>query len=170
MTLTWGDSSVSSSNVRNIESLEAFQAGLIRLSSDWEQAIQEVRMMVHRAEEYFSSDRPAYWRRQTQLAERELTQAKDDLVVKRSAPRAEDRPAATEAVKRVKLAEARLRLCEAKKRAAKKWSLEVKQQCDDLLGPIADVAEHCEVLLPSAAAELRQLIEQLKLYADKSDT
>ena len=160
---------MSHSNVRNIESLEAFHAGMIRLSSGWEQAIQEVRMMVHRAEEHFASERPAYWRQQTRLAERERNEARDDLVVKRSTIRAKDRPAATEAVKRLRVAEARLRICEEKQREAKKWALEIKRQCDELRGPMANVAEHCEALLPTAAAELRQLIEQLKLYAEKSD-
>jgi hypothetical protein len=158
---------VSTSNVRNIESLEAFHAGLVRLADDWDKALQEVRMLVHRAETYFSSDRPAYWRRQTRLAEREVTEAKDNLAQKRAAIRPGDRPAATEAAKRVRLAEQRLRECQAKQGKAKAWAIEISQQCDDLLGPLADVMEHCEVLLPSAAGELRGLIDQLRLYAEQ---
>lgn len=154
------------SNVRSIESLENFHAGLVRLSGDWDKTIQEVRMMVHRADEYFSQDRPKYWRHQTQLAERRLGEAKDQLAQKRSAVRAADRPAATEAAMRVESAEQRLRFCEAKVREASAWSLKISQHCNDVLGPLADVAEHCEVLLPTAATELRGLIEQLKLYAD----
>jgi hypothetical protein len=40
------------------------------------------------------------------------------------------------------------------------------------LGPLADVLEHCEVLLPTAATELASLIEQLRAYAEqgKQDT
>lgn len=158
---------MSTSNVRNIESLEAFHAGLVTLSGDWGKTLQEVRMMVHRAESYFAQDRPAYWRRQTQLAERELTEAKDNLSQKRAAIRPGDRPPATEAAKRVNLAEQRLRDCQAKQRAAKTWSIEISQQCDELLGPLADVVEHCEVLLPAAADELRSLIEHLRIYAEK---
>lgn len=159
---------MSASNVRSIESLENFHAGLIRLSGDWEKTIQEVRMMVHRAEEYFSQDRPKHWRHQTQLAERRLGEAKDQLAQKRAAVRAVDRPAATEAAMRVELAERRLRHCQAKSREAKAWSLQIAKSCSDVLGPLADVAEHCEVLLPTAATELRGLIEQLKFYADKT--
>lgn len=159
---------MSTSNVRNIESLEAFHGGLIRLSEDWDKTLQEVRMMVNRAESYFAQDRPAYWRRQQKLAERELTEAKDRLAEKRSAIRAEDRPPATEEAKRVSRAEQRLRECEAKLRETKAWALEISQQCDGLLGPLADVLEHCEVLLPTAATELRTLIEQLRAYAEQS--
>jgi hypothetical protein len=158
---------VSTSNVRNIESLEAFHAGLVRLAGDWDATLQEIRMMVQRAETYFAQDRPAYWRRQTQLAERELNEAKDNLAQKRAAIRPGDRPPATEAAKRVKKAEDRLQQCREKQRASKVWAIEISQQCDGLLGPLADVVEHCEVLLPSAADELRRLIDQLRLYAEQ---
>ena len=128
--------------------------------------------MVQRAEVYFAQDRPRYWRRQTQLAERELTEARDNLAQKRAAIRPGDRPAATEAAKRVRTCEARLRDCQEKQRLAKAMAIEISQQCDEVLGPLADVVEHCEVLLPTAADELRTLIEHLRTYADQkqSDT
>lgn len=159
---------MTSSNVRSIESLERFHETMIQSASDWEAVVQELRMMVHRAEAYFGEDRPRYWRHQTQLAEQHLNEAKDQLAQKRSAVRAQDRPAATEAVKKVQLAEQRLRLCETKARDARSWAIEIRKQCSDVLGPLADVAQHCEVGMPSAATELRGLIEQLKAYAEKS--
>ncbi|MDE0862386.1 MAG: hypothetical protein OSA98_01275 [Rubripirellula sp.] len=158
---------MSHSNVRNIESLETFHAGLIRLSSDWEQTLQEIRMLIQRADVYFSEDRPGYWQHQTQVAERELNEAKDNLAQKRAATRPGDRPPATEASKRVQKIEQRLRDCQLKQQQAKAWSIEISQQCDQLLGPLADVGEHCEVLLPAAANELRQLISALRKYAEQ---
>lgn len=158
---------MSTSNVRNIESLQAFHGGLVRLAENWDQALQEIRMLVERADVYFSQERPAYWRRQTRLAERELNEAKDNLAQKQSAARAADRPAATEAAKRVRSAETRLRVCTDKQRQAKALAIEISQKCNDVLGPLADVLEHCEVLLPTAANELATLIEQLRLYAEQ---
>ncbi len=140
----------------------------MRLSSDWQKSLEEVRMLVQRAEEYFATDRPAYWRQQLQLAERELNEARDNLAQKRAAFRPGDRPAATEATRRVQSAEQRLRECQQKHRDCRAWSLEISQQCDSLLGPLADVMEHCEVLLPAAARELRTLIDQLRLYAEQN--
>lgn len=159
---------MSSSNVRNIESLQAFHGGLVRLAGDWDKTLQEVRMMIHRADSYFSQDRPAYWRRQTRLAERELNEAKDNLAQQQAAVRAADRLPATEAAKRVNLALQRARECQAKQREAKAWAIEISRKCDDLLGPLADVLEHCEVLLPTAANELSALIEQLRAYAEQA--
>lgn len=159
---------MSTSNVRNIDSLEAFHEGLNRLSSDWQKTLEEVRMLVHRAEEYFETDRPAYWRQQLQMAERELNEARDNLAQKRAAIRPGDRPSATEATRRVQAAEQRLRDCQQKQRDCHSWALEISRQCDSLLGPLADVMEHCEVLLPAAARELRTLIEQLRVYAEQN--
>ncbi len=158
---------MSKSNVRRIDSLEDFHSGLIRLSSEWQKTVEEIRMLVRRAETHFSDELPSYWRQQLQLAERELNKARDNLATKRAAVRPGDRPKATEALQRVRTAEQRLRVCQQKQRDCRTWSLEISRQCDALLGPLADVIEHCEVLLPEAARELRTLIDQLRVYAEQ---
>ncbi|QDT12532.1 hypothetical protein [Planctomycetes bacterium K23_9] len=160
---------MSESNVRDIESLAAFHAGLLKLSDNWDAVLQELRMAIHRADQYFADDRPRYWRRQIELAERELNEAKDNLSQKRAAVRASDRPAATEAVNRVNQAKRRLDLCREKSRLAKAIAVEISHECDVVLGPLADVSEHCDVLLPKAAGELKTLIEHLRRYAEKSE-
>ena len=76
-------------------------------------------MLVQRAETHFSEDRPRYWKHQTQLAERALNEAKDNLAQKRAATRPADRPAATEASRQVQKMERRLRDCELKQKQAK---------------------------------------------------
>jgi len=124
-------------------------------------------MLVQRAETHFSEDRPRYWKHQTQLAERALNEAKDNLAQKRAATRPADRPAATEASRQVQQMERRLRDCELKQKQAKAWSIEISHQCDQLLGPLADVVEHCELLLPAAANELRQMITELEKYTEQ---
>ena len=125
-------------------------------------------MLVQRADSYFSQDRPNYWRQQARLAETKLTEAKNNLAQKRASVRPGDRSPATEAVKRVQVAEKRVNECHQKQRKAKSWAIEISQECDELLGPLADVVQHCELLLPAAAVELRGLIDQLRLYAEQA--
>ena len=124
-------------------------------------------MLVQRAASHFSEDRPRYWKQQTQLAERALNEAKESLAQKRAATRPGDRPTATEALSKVHQMELRLQHCELKRKQAKAWSIEISHQCDQLLGPLADVAEHCEFLLPAAANELRQMITELEKYTEQ---
>lgn len=161
---------MSTSNVRSIESLAAFRSGMVKLSDNWDKTLQDLRVTIQRVEQYFSHDRPRYWKRQVQLAERELTEAKDNLSQKRAVARASDRVSATEAVQRVNKAKRRLTECREKQRKAKAVSLEMSQQCDALRGPLADVAEHCEVGLPKAALQLQQLVDHLRAYAEQADS
>ncbi|TWU04467.1 hypothetical protein [Stieleria varia] len=159
---------MSTSDVRNVESLERLRVGLLSLSDDWEKVLQEIRLVVHRAEDYFASRVPSYWRGQTQLAERELTEAKDYLSQKLASARASDRPSAIEAKKRVHSAQQRLNVCREKTRIARTLAVEIKQQCDEMLGPLADMTEHCETILPMAAGELKTLLQTLHDYMDSS--
>ena len=126
-------------------------------------------MIVQRAETYFAQDRPAYWRRQTQVGRARADRGEGparlkaiDCSSRRSSSgdrggQASQRRRATASAVRGEAT----RDCEA-------WALEVSQQCDGLLGPLADVVEHCEVLLPTAANELRAMIEQLRAYAEQA--
>lgn len=161
---------MSTSNVRSIESLAAFRSGMLKLSGNWDKTLQELRVSIERVDQYFSDERPRYWRRQVQLAERELTESKDNLSQKQASVRSSDKVSATEAVQRVNKAKRRLDDCRNKQRKAKAIALEMSQQCDSLLGPLADVAEHCEVVLPKAAHELQKLVDHLRSYAEQADS
>lgn len=159
---------MSASDVRNIDSLRRLKAGVLGLADDWEKTLQEIRLSVQRAEQYFGDEMPRYWRRQTELAERELTEARDDLQRKQSAARAADRPSALEAQKRVARAKARLELCRDRTKLAKSIAIEVRHQCDEILGPLADMTDQCDRLLPAAADRLTQLLTALDEYTDLS--
>ena len=103
-----------------------------------------------------------------ELAERELTEAKDSLQQKESAARAGDRVSALEAKKRVEKAKKRLDLCRDRLRAAKSIAISVKHQCDQMLGPLADMTDHSDNSLPAAAVKLQSLLDSLRSYADSS--
>ena len=159
---------MSTSDVRNFESLNRLRAGVLGLADSWDKTLQEIRISLHRADQYFSDEVPRYWRRQTELAERELNEAKDDLQSKQSAARASDRVGALEAQKRVAKAKARLDLCHQRQRVSKSLALEMRHQCDEMLGPLADMTDHSDNLLPAAATHLASLLESLQRYADAS--
>lgn len=159
---------MSTSDVRNIESLELLRSGILNLGDNWEKTLQEIRLAVHRADQYYSDTVPRYWRRQVELAEREMTQALDQLQQKQSAARASDRVSALEAQKRVATAKARLKLCREKQATAKRLKIEIGRLCDQMLGPLADMTEHSDNLLPAAASDLGHLLARLHEYTDAS--
>ena len=157
---------MSTSDVRNIDSLQRLRTGVLSMADSWEKTLQEIRISIHRADQYFGDEVPRYWRHQTELAERELTEAKDNLQQKQSAARAGDRVSALEAQKRVAAAKTRLDMCRDRSRTAKSLAIEIRHQCDELLGPLADMTEHSDNLLPAAALKLGTLLEWLHRYAD----
>lgn len=159
---------MNASNVTNIESIENLHRGLIKFSDELRSISEEIKAAVMKAEQAFGHDYPNYWRGQVQLAERTLNEARDQLAAKTSASREEDKPTATEEKKRVRNAETRLQLCNEKTRLAKHWANQVSRDCDQLLGPLSDVANHCDSTLQQAAVDLRQLIDQLRAYTDQS--
>ena len=159
---------MSTSDVRNIDSLQRLRGGILGLSDSWEKTLQEIRISIHRADQYFGDEVPRYWRQQTDRAERELTEAKDNLHQKQAAARAGDRVSALEAQKRVARAKARLDLCRDRQRTSKSLAIEIRHQCDEMLGPLADMTEHSDNLLPAAATRLATLLESLHRYADNS--
>ncbi|KAA5545928.1 hypothetical protein FYK55_03170 [Roseiconus nitratireducens] len=157
---------MSTSDVRNIESLQRLRNEMLELADNWQTTLQEIQVSLHRAEDYFGSQVPQYWRHQSELAERELTEAKDNLQRKQSAARASDRVQASDAQKRVARAKTRLDVCRSKLRTAKSLAIKVKQQCDEIQGPMADLSEQSDNRLPQAAAELKTLLEALHRYAE----
>jgi hypothetical protein len=159
---------MSTSDVRSIESLERFRAGILGLAENWDHVLQELRISIQRAEQHFGDHVPRYWRHQVELAEGELTEAKNELQRKQAAARGGDRVSALEAQKRVSKAKKRLDLCRQRQRTARSLAIEIKHQCDEMLAPLADMTDHSEKRLPAAAAELANLLEKLHRYAEST--
>ena len=159
---------MNTSNVTNIDSIENFHRGLVKFSDELQVITEEIKLAVMKGEQAFGHDYPSYWRRQLQIAERSLSEARDQLAAKTSSVRNEDQPTASEEKKRVRRAEARLDLCNAKIRRAKHWAHQISRDCDQLLGPLSDVTNHCDSTLQQAAVDLRQLIDHLRAYTDQS--
>jgi hypothetical protein len=159
---------MSTSDVRNIDSLQRLRTGIVGMADSWDKILQEIRISIHRADQYFGDEVPRYWRHQTEMAERELNEAQDSLQQKQSAARAGDRVSALEAQKRVSRAKERLGVCRQRQRTAKSLAIEIRHQCDEMLGPLADLTEHSENLLPAAANKLGILLDSLRRYADSS--
>jgi len=156
---------MSTSDVRSIDSLVRLRHILLTLSSDWGDAVHQIRVAAQRIEERFAIVLPAYWKQQFTLAERGLNESLDHLSRLQSTS-AGVSPAATEARMRVASARRRLSLCQEKEKRARHFAVVVHLACAELNGPSAEVLMHAETNLPGAAAELASLIDHLSRYAE----
>ncbi|MCC9657715.1 hypothetical protein [Rhodopirellula halodulae] len=154
------------SDVRDIDSLDQLRLAVERLADRLTLSSQALHATIHRVEEHFSIEQPAYWREQIRRAERELTAAQDQLSRKRSTVRSGDRVPATEEFKIVARWKTRLRFCQDRERLARRVAIELNQECEKVRGPIAALVEQGEVSLPKAAQRLLSLIDRLRAYQD----
>jgi hypothetical protein len=156
---------MSTSDVRSIDSLIRLRHTLISVSGDWTNCLHQIKNSARRIEERFSVEIPAYWKHQTALAERSLAESLDNLSRLQSTS-AGVSPGATEARMRVAKSRRRLAFCQEKEKRSRQLALTVEQACEELNGPIAEVAMHSEANLPAAAEELARMIDHLSRYAE----
>jgi hypothetical protein len=156
---------MSTSDVRSIDSLVRLRQTLATLSGDWADVVHQLRFAARRVEERFAVELPGYWKGQEDLAERLLGESLDNLSRLQSTT-AGVSPAATEARLRVAKARRRLATCQQKQKRARQIAIAVAQACQDLSGPLAEVAMHAEVNLPRGIVELAGLIDHLNQYAE----
>ncbi len=156
------------SHVRDLDALRQLRDGLLALSTGIDNATQDLRGSTHRADHWIRVEMPAYWKRQTHLAERELNAALDYLQQRQGSTRADDRQAATEAKQRVTRAEQRVEVCQQKQQACRRTLVKLETALQALAGPLAEMNEYVETGLPLARTELKQMIEVLAAYNPSS--
>jgi len=155
------------SDVRSIDSLRSLHAAIVALGSRWDGATQQIRSSTHRIDEHFSNTMPAYWKQQTNVAGQTLAEAENNLSRQHGNNASGQAPALTEAKLRVQKAKRRLDQCETKYHLSRKIALQFDRMSQELAGPLAEVASHCENTLPHAAVELAALIGHLDRYAER---
>lgn len=159
------DLAMSTADVRSIDSLGQLRQTLLALSADWSDCLHQIKYAARRIEERFSTEVPAHWKHQVELAERSLSEALDNLSRYQTASSGVS-AGDSEARLRVNKAKRRLAFCQDKQRRAKQLAMSVQQVCQDLAGPVAEVTMHTDVNLPAAAAELARMIDLLSRYAE----
>ncbi|QEG39506.1 hypothetical protein [Roseimaritima ulvae] len=152
------------SDVRDVDVLLDLLNGLARLGEGFEAAVEEIRAILSRVDEWIRVDRPAYWQQQLRLSEQALNSALDYLQQKRSTTRPGDRPPASEAQKRVAVAKQRVKLCQEKHQACRRHLLRLEGVINAMAGPLTEIDEAAGNDLPRAMAELKQLIKILDAY------
>jgi len=159
---------MSRSDVRDIDSLGDLRRALTRLAERLAIEGQQLRHQLHRAQQHFETDVPAYWAAELKRAERGLIEAQDRLSRKRAAARPGDTVPATDEQKEVARWKTRRRTCQEKQAVSRRVRVEMQQTIERTHGPVADLVEQAEVVLPTAAERLKQLIDRLEAYRGDS--
>ena len=118
-----------------------------------------------KAIQWLQQDRARYWPEQTRKAQEWVVQARNDLDRCQLHYGSEDTPSCMDQKKRLDRAKRRLKLCEEKVKAVKRWINTVRQELDDFHGEMAKMNNWLETDLPRGAAALERMLRALDKYA-----
>lgn len=153
-------------HVRSIDALRDLRVALLEWAARLSDQTFEIGHEAQRALEWAKVDQPRYWRGEIAIAERRLQEAKDHLASTQATYGGRDKPPATEARKRVVQLEHRVRFCQQRAGACRRWADEIERAVERLAGALAALKQQSDSELPLAAHQLSQWVAALDRYAD----
>jgi hypothetical protein len=154
-----------SAQVTSIEAIRDFRAALLQFGGEAEDAVIMLTLEARKAIQWLQQDRSRYWPEQTRRAQEWVVQARNELDRCQLHYGSENAPSCFDQKKRLEKAKRRLRLCEEKVKAVKRWINTVRQELDDFDGELAKMNNWLETDLPRAAASLERMLRALDKYA-----
>lgn len=154
-----------SAQVTSIDAIREFRAALLQFGGEAEDAVVMLILEARKAIHWLQQDRARYWPEQTRKAQEWVVQARNDLDRCQLHYGSEDAPSCFDQKKRLERAKRRLRLCEDKVKAVKRWTNTIRQELDDFDGELAKMTNWLETDLPRAAASLERMLRALDKYA-----
>ena len=157
-----------SAQVRSTDVLRAMRLALKEYEAEVRDAIEQLLLEARRAVDWIEQDRSRYWPRQARKASDDMQQARNDLERCEMAIRPDDRRSCYEQKIALEAAKRRLRLCEQKVRATKKWRVEVHHETEEFLGRMAKMINFLDNDLPRALATLERMAKSLDKYTGQT--
>lgn len=157
-----------SAHVGSIEAVRRFRGALLQFGGDAEDVVVMFNLEARKAMAWLQQDRSRYWPEQLRRAQERVIQCRNDLDRCQLHYGSEDAPSCYDQKKALEKAKRRLRVCEEKVKAVKKWINTIRQELDDFQGELAKLTNWLETDLPRAAASLERMLQALDKYAGES--
>ena len=154
-----------SAQVTSIDAIREFRSALLQFGSEAEDAVVMLTLEARKAIQWLQQDRSRYWPDQTRKAQEGVVQARNDLDRCQLHYGSEHAPSCFDQKKRLERTKRRLRFCEEKVKAVKRWINTLRQELDDFDGELAKMNNWLETDLPRASAALERMLRALDKYA-----
>jgi hypothetical protein len=154
-----------SANVTSIDALRFFRTALLAFEHNARDAVTLLGLEVRKAIDWLEQDRARYWPEQQRKAAEAVVQARNELERRQLTYGSEEPPSCIEQKKALERAKRRLRLCEEKIKAVKRWIRAVRAEMNEFEGPMARMNECLDTDLPRAVAALERMLAALEKYA-----
>lgn len=153
-----------SANVKSLDALRELRGAYVQFGGDAKEAVIMLTLEARKAMQWLQVDRARYWPVELRKAQEWVVQARNELDRCQLHYGSEDAPSCFDQKKALEKAKRRLRLCEQKVKAVKKWTLAVRQELDDFDGELAKMTNWLETDLPRGVALLERMVRALDKY------
>lgn len=150
--------------VHSIAAIERLRNSLARFEHLSTGALDGLNAELQRAIDWIEHDRPAYWKKQAQVAADEVHQAKLDLERCLMFPVADERPTCREERANLKKSQVRLEHCREKCEQVKHWNRQLKHELFEYEGRVGQLRRMLENQVPASRAKLQQIVQRLEEY------
>lgn len=151
-------------NVKNLESLETFQAAIASLRDGSQKQADEIREQLQKVSTWLEKELPDYWRNEFRISEKRWVEAREELLRCQAKSRADDEMSCGLERKKLARATERRTLCELRLKMLPKVAREWNQMLLDVQTDLRYFEDLSESVLLVASDRLKDLIETLKKY------
>lgn len=156
-------------NVASVAALRRFQAAL----RDYAESVQEVLatlvLETQHSVDWVETDRMAHWPSEVRRASDALIESLNRLERKQLTVDRGDPPSCTEEKEAVQVSRQRLRMCEEKVAATRRWNHKIHHQADEYRGVSAKLSYIAETQLPQASSTLDRMASALEKYVQSAN-
>ena len=154
-----------SANVSSIDALRDLRVALLQFGGDAKEAVIMLTLESRKAIQWLLYDRTRYWPDQLRKAQERVVHARNDLERCQLRYGSEDMPSCFDQKKALEKAKRRLKVCEEKVKAVKKWINVVRHELEEFDGELSKITSWAEADLPRAVALLERMVRSLDKYA-----
>jgi len=154
-------------NVMSIDALRALKVALQRFETDAINALVQLELEGRRPVAWIEQDRALYWPRETRKASDAVSEARIALERCEVTTSAEDQRYCYDERKLLEKAKRRLRLCEEKVQAVRRWRVRIRKEVDEFAVQIAKLKRYLENDLVRGIAALERMSGSLEQYVQR---
>jgi len=153
-----------SARVDSIAAIDTFRGMLAKFEQRSQDSLEILTSELRRALDWLEHERPAYWKEQNRIAGDNMHQAKRALERCLAYPVGDERPSCREERANLRKTQVRMEQCREKSERVRYWNRQLHHELLEYKGRIGSLQRILEIELPTARAELQQIVRRLDAY------
>ena len=155
-------------NVTSVDVIGRLRLALLAFQCDALNAVMQLQLEGRRPVAWIENDRGMYWPREVRRASDGLSEARIALERCEATTSADNRKFCYDERKLLERAKYRLRLCEEKVQAVRRWRVQVRKEVDEFESQLAKLSRYLEHDVLQAVAALGRMSDALHRYVERS--